>query len=63
MPRYTSGQPRYRRPSGGGGLDRQLSADRPGPKRPLMTESILRQSREAESALADALVSLLKQIC
>ncbi len=28
-----------------------------GGKRPLMTENILRQSREAESALADALVS------
>ena len=31
-------------------------AQTPG-KRPLMTESILRQSREAENALADALVS------
>ena len=32
--------------------------DKLPPKRPLMTENILRQSREAESALADALVSL-----
>ena len=30
-----------------------------GNARPLMTEQILRQSREAESALADALVSVL----
>ena len=32
---------------------------RSGNARPLMTEQILRQSREAESALADALVSVL----
>ena len=43
-----------RRPSGGGVAPG--SGGKP-PKRPVMTESILRQSREAESALADALVS------
>ena len=36
-----------------GGVDRRGST----PKRPLMTEHILRQSREAETALEDALVS------
>ena len=35
----------------------RASAERTLPKRPLLTENILKQSREAESALADALVS------
>ena len=35
----------------------RASAERTLPKRPLLTESVLKQSREAESALADALVS------
>ena len=33
-----------------------MSTDRP-PQRPVMAQKILQQSREAESALADALVS------
>lgn len=34
-----------------------MSTERP-PQRPVMAQKILQQSREAESALADALVSL-----
>ena len=37
----------------------RASAERTLPKRPLLTENILKQSREAESALADALVSYI----
>lgn len=39
-----------------------MSTERP-PQRPVMAQKILQQSREAESALADALVSLDTQKC
>ena len=53
--------PKYNRYVGrGGSVDRPFgpssSSSRP-PVQPLETERMLRQSREAESALADALVS------
>ena len=41
----------------------RASAERTLPKRPLLTESVLKQSREAESALADALVSFYLLFC
>ena len=41
----------------------RASAERTLPKRPLLTENILKQSREAESALADALVSFYLLYC
>ena len=74
-PRRSSGIPRSRgssreaSPSShhryGGRIQSQLraSAERTLPKRPLLTENILKQSREAESALADALVSLYLLYC
>ena len=40
----------------------RVAHGRPG-ARPLLTEQILRQSQEAESALADALVSLYDSSC
>ena len=56
--------PKYNRYVGrGGSVDRPVGAahHRP-PVQPLETERMLRQSREAESALADALVSLCVEL-
>ena len=58
--------PSSRYGSGGGGRyagQLRASAERTLPKRPLLTESVLKQSREAESALADALVSFYLLFC
>ena len=52
--RYSGGYGQRRM---GAGTRSGITPDRP-PKRPQITERILKQSQEAETALADALVSI-----